>query len=152
MFETRDSSGTYMAKAVKWAALEAASSSTRGRGWAPTGPASPLRAPSQPELSGAPLRGTGAELGHCQGGTLIVLRHVRVKFGQDPVGVGWGHGEDLARLVRVRLGLGLGQGFRLGQGLELGLGLELELGSGSGAPPRAWRPPVPSPSPHRQRA
>ena len=28
-------------KAVKWAALEAASSSTQGSGWAPSGPASP---------------------------------------------------------------------------------------------------------------
>ena len=33
-------------KAAKWAALEAASSSTRGRGWAPTRPVSSLGAPS----------------------------------------------------------------------------------------------------------
>ena len=39
---------------VKWAAWEAARSSTRGSGWAPSGPASPLGAPSQPGLSGAP--------------------------------------------------------------------------------------------------
>eukprot|EP00964_Phaeocystis_antarctica_P137700 scaffold102294_cov18-Phaeocystis_antarctica.AAC.1 len=33
------------AKAVKWAALGAASSSTRGSGWAPIGLVSPLGAP-----------------------------------------------------------------------------------------------------------
>ena len=40
--------------AVNWAALEAAGSSSRGSGWAPSGPVSPLGAPSQPELPGAP--------------------------------------------------------------------------------------------------
>ena len=32
-----------------------------------------------------------------------MLRYVRVQLGQDPVSVGWGHGEDLPRLVRVRV-------------------------------------------------
>eukprot|EP00964_Phaeocystis_antarctica_P119611 scaffold83328_cov35-Phaeocystis_antarctica.AAC.2 len=41
-------------KAGKCAALEAASSSIRGRGCAPSGPFSPQGAPSQPELLGAP--------------------------------------------------------------------------------------------------
>eukprot|EP00964_Phaeocystis_antarctica_P090856 scaffold58190_cov64-Phaeocystis_antarctica.AAC.2 len=34
-----------------------------------------LGVPSCPEPPGAPLGGTGAELGHCQGGTLTMLRH-----------------------------------------------------------------------------
>eukprot|EP00964_Phaeocystis_antarctica_P113929 scaffold77897_cov44-Phaeocystis_antarctica.AAC.2 len=38
----------------KSAALEAASSNTRGSGWAPSGPVSPVGALSQPELPGAP--------------------------------------------------------------------------------------------------
>eukprot|EP00964_Phaeocystis_antarctica_P067561 scaffold40893_cov55-Phaeocystis_antarctica.AAC.3 len=37
----------------EWAASEAASSSTRGNGWAPSGPVFPLGEPSQPELPGA---------------------------------------------------------------------------------------------------
>ena len=36
------------------AASEAARSSSRGGGWQPSGAVSPLGAPSQPELSGAP--------------------------------------------------------------------------------------------------
>ena len=41
-------------KVGKSAASEVASSSTRGSGWAPSGPVSPVGAPSQPELPGAP--------------------------------------------------------------------------------------------------
>ena len=41
-------------KVWKWEALGAASSNTRGSGWALSGPVSPLGAPSQPELQGAP--------------------------------------------------------------------------------------------------
>ena len=44
-------------EAGKWAALEAARSSTRGGGWAPSGLVSPVGAPSQPELPGAPSGG-----------------------------------------------------------------------------------------------
>eukprot|EP00964_Phaeocystis_antarctica_P100751 scaffold66324_cov75-Phaeocystis_antarctica.AAC.1 len=50
--------------AGKSAALEAARSSIRGGGWAPSGPASPLGAPSQPEPPCALRGGTTAELGH----------------------------------------------------------------------------------------
>eukprot|EP00964_Phaeocystis_antarctica_P157915 scaffold128324_cov27-Phaeocystis_antarctica.AAC.1 len=53
--------------------VDVASSSTRGSGCAPSGPVSPQGAPSQPELSGAPRAGAGADLGHCQGGTLTML-------------------------------------------------------------------------------
>ena len=53
---------------MEWAALEAAGSSTRGSGGAPSGPASPLGVPSYREPPGAPRGGVGAELGHCQGG------------------------------------------------------------------------------------
>eukprot|EP00964_Phaeocystis_antarctica_P069318 scaffold42099_cov60-Phaeocystis_antarctica.AAC.1 len=40
--------------AVESAASGAATANTRGSGWAPSGPVSPLGAPSRPELPGAP--------------------------------------------------------------------------------------------------
>ena len=40
-----------------------------------------LEVPSCPEPPGAPLGGTGAELGHCQGGTLTMLQGLEREAG-----------------------------------------------------------------------
>ena len=59
----REQAAPAWSRAGEWAVLEAASSSTRGS----------QSCQSLPELRGAPRGGTGAELRHCQGGTLSML-------------------------------------------------------------------------------
>eukprot|EP00964_Phaeocystis_antarctica_P058822 scaffold34897_cov59-Phaeocystis_antarctica.AAC.5 len=58
-------------KAVKSAALEAARSSTRGSGWAPSGPASSWECRAAHSRQARPEEAQGAELGRCQGGALL---------------------------------------------------------------------------------
>ena len=60
-------------KAGKRVALEAASSSTQGGGWARVGPVSPLLALGPLELPGVAYGGAGADLGHCRDCTLTML-------------------------------------------------------------------------------
>ena len=67
--------------AVKVAALEVAGLSIRGSGWAPSGPASFVGAPSCPEPPGVPRGGTEAELGHCPDCTLTMLGHEAASAG-----------------------------------------------------------------------
>ena len=57
-----------VSKQVKSASLEAASSSTCGGGWAPSGWGLTLGVPSCPEPPGAPWEGTAGELEHCEDG------------------------------------------------------------------------------------
>ena len=57
-----------VSKQVKSASLEAASSSTCGGGWAPSGWGLTLAVPSCPEPPGAPWEGTAGELEHCEDG------------------------------------------------------------------------------------
>ena len=63
-------------KAVTSAALEAAGSSTRGSGWAPSGRSSSWEYRAAQTPPGLPWGGTGAELGQCPDWTLTMLRHL----------------------------------------------------------------------------
>ena len=126
-------------------ALEAASSSTRGSGWAPSGLASSWECRAVQSRQARPEEAQGASWGPAKGGTLTMLPHVAHRLelhlgdgreaepphdgagggGVDEQGAHGGDRDvdhDAHPWVRVRVGVRVGVRDGLGLGSGLGLG------------------------------